>query len=67
MVFFCLHGLFEASFYEITFSWRPLKEESPFLLLTASEQFITFIDFVRLKSTIINQKHIAWSAYGPTR
>ena len=67
MVFFCLHGLFEASFYEITFSWRPLKEESPFLLLTASEQFITFIDFVRLMSTIINHKHIAWSAHGPTR
>ena len=67
MVFFRLHGPFEASFYKITFSRRPLKEESPFLLLTASEQFITFIDFVRLMSTITNHKHIAWFAYGPTR
>ena len=67
MVFSRLHGLFEASFYEITFSWRSLKEESPFLLLTASEQFITLIDFIRLMSTIINHKHIVWSAHGPTR
>ena len=28
--------------------------------------FVTLIDFVRLMSTIINHKHIVWSAYART-
>ena len=44
VVFFRLHELFKASFYEMTFGWRPLREEKESPKISQPVHLLSFID-----------------------